>query len=155
MTELNMLYGDNNDMGDNDIFKKDEVKEKPNIYSVARNDNTTISSGQAIHNMASQQIQEPIQQPVYVPQKPTQQPIRRRNEYEYSFWDRMNMKRDEVIKLALFGLVIVFAIALDRVGTFYVSKYIDDNVLTDMQEFLMRLSYPIIVFLILWIAKAL
>jgi hypothetical protein len=73
----------------------------------------------------------------------------------YSFWDRMNMKRSEVVKLAVFSLVIVLAIALDRIGTHYISKYINDNVFTDMQELLLRASYPVTVFLILWVVKSL
>ena len=66
----------------------------------------------------------------------------------------MNMKRPEVIKLALFSLVIVLGISIDRMITHYISKYIGDNVLTDFQELLLRISYPIAIFLLLWIFKA-
>ena len=162
MTELSMLYGG-----------FDEVQE-----ARPRDDNK-ISAGQQIHQLASQgaqppmqvqqlqqapqvqQIQEPIQsmqiqQPVYQQNQAYQQNQQayRRRPNEYSFWDRMNIKRPEVIKLAVFSLVIVFAIAIDRMGTHYISKYISENVLTDTQEFLLRLSYPIIIFLVLWIAKS-
>lgn len=68
--------------------------------------------------------------------------------------DRMNMKRGEVIKLALFSLVIVLGISIDRMLTYYLSRYVEDNVLTDFQKLLLRLSYPIAVFLLLWIFKA-
>jgi hypothetical protein len=73
---------------------------------------------------------------------------------EYNFFDRMNMKKSEVIKLALFSLVIVLGISVDRMITYYLSKYIGDNILTDFQEFLLRISYPIGIFLVLWIFKA-
>ena len=73
----------------------------------------------------------------------------------YSFWDRMSMKRPEVIKLAVFSLVIVLAISLDRIGTHYISKYLSDNILSDTQELLLRISYPVVIFLILWIVKSL
>lgn len=73
----------------------------------------------------------------------------------YSFWDRMTLKRTDVIKLAIFSLVIVLAIALDRMGTHYLTKYLSDNVLTDFQEFMLRLSYPVIIFILLWIVKSL
>ena len=73
----------------------------------------------------------------------------------YSFSDRMAMKRSEVIKLAIFSLVIVLAISIDRLGTHYLSKYLSDNIFTDIQEFMLRLSYPILVFLLLWIIKSL
>lgn len=73
---------------------------------------------------------------------------------EYNFFDRMNMKKSEVIKLALFSLVIVLGISVDRMITYYLSKYIGDNILTEFQEFLLRISYPIGIFLVLWIFKA-
>jgi hypothetical protein len=56
---------------------------------------------------------------------------------EYNFFDRMNMKKSEVIKLALFSLVIVLGISVDRMITYYLSKYIGDNILTEFQEFLL------------------
>ena len=68
--------------------------------------------------------------------------------------DRMNMKRGEVVKLALFSLVIVLGISIDRMLTYYLSRYVEDNVLTDFQELLLRLSYPIAIFLLLWVFKA-
>jgi anaerobic C4-dicarboxylate transporter len=72
----------------------------------------------------------------------------------YSFFDRMSLKKDEVIKLAIFSLVIVLGIAFDRIGTHYISKYIEENILTDLQEFILRLCYPVIIFLTLWIVKS-
>lgn len=78
-----------------------------------------------------------------------------RQQPSYSFWDRMSMKRSEVIKLAIFSLVIVLAISLDRIGTHYITKYLNDNILSDMQELLLRISYPVVIFLILWIIKSL
>ena len=73
---------------------------------------------------------------------------------EYNIFDRMNLKRTEVIKLSLFSLVIVLGISIDRMLTYYLSKYIGDNILTDFQELLLRISYPITIFLLLWIFKA-
>jgi hypothetical protein len=91
-------------------------------------------------------LQEYYQPPVQVPKQ--------RNP-SYSFWDRMSMKRPEVVKLAAFGLVIVLAISLERIGTHYLTRYLADNMLTDFQEFMLRFSYPIMVFLLLWIIKSL
>jgi len=64
------------------------------------------------------------------------------------------MKRPEVIKLAVFSLVIVLAISIDRMTTHYLTKYITDNIFTNFQEFMLRLLYPVIVILLLWIIKA-
>lgn len=164
MTELNILYGnENNEINRDDrMSQKDDKNDTMNMYSV--NDENKLSSSKVLHNMASsQQIQQPIQQlpeqhiqqPSYPMQKQMNQQYRKNNMNNYSFWDRMNMKKEEVIKLAIFSLVIVFAIALDRIGTHYISKYITENVLTEIQEFLLRLSYPIVIFLLLWITKSL
>ena len=77
------------------------------------------------------------------------------SKYSYSFWDRMIIKRKEVIKLAMFSLVIVLGIALDRIFNHYIAKYISDNVFTDMQELMLRFAYPVLVFIFLWVAKSL
>jgi hypothetical protein len=71
-----------------------------------------------------------------------------------SFWDRLVMRRVEVIKLIGLSLVILFAISLDRVSTHYLANYIGSAFLTPTQELLMRISYPVIVLLVLWFMKA-
>jgi len=197
MTELNLLYG-----GDENITSE----------SMEKNDNTYSSqiSGNKIHNMSSkpdilhddkeiqsnqqaqksnqhaqhakqnqqnqqqmeqqyQQQQFQIQQNQYQQQQNQYMQIQKQHnnkvqsnehnfsnkKYEYSFLDRMNMKKADVIKLALFSLVIVLGISIDRVITNYISKYIGDNFLTDTQELLLRFSYPVSIFLLLWIFKSL
>ena len=104
--------------------------------------------GQLQQGYDSQFMQQAQASPSGQPNQP------KRRTQEYSFWDRMNMKKSEVIKLALFALVIVLGISIDRIGTHYILKYVSENVLTDMQEFLLRLCYPIIVFLLLWVLKS-
>jgi hypothetical protein len=122
-----------------------------------------IAQQQMAQQMAQQQAQQmanqQLQQQMMNPQQANEQAAaaaaaayRRKN--EYNFLDRMNLKKTEVIKLALFSLVIVLGISIDRMLTHYLSRYINDNVLTDFQEILLRLSYPITIFLVLWIFKA-
>ena len=55
----------------------------------------------------------------------------------------------------MFSLVILLAISLDRMATYYLSKYVNENVLTDNQEMIIRFAYPVIIVLILWFLKAL
>ena len=98
------------------------------------------------------QNQNQLQQ--YKQSEQTHNDYSRKRGNEYSFFDRMNLKRTEVIKLSLFSLVIVLGISIDRMLTYYLSKYIGDNILTDFQEFLLRIIYPITIFLLLWIFKA-
>jgi hemolysin activation/secretion protein len=171
MTDLNLLYGPEDNLMGDQMGAKDG-----GMYS-------SQLSGQQLHKMASQntvdqeekqqqqqqqlqqmqqqqmqqQMQQQVQQAQTVQQKPVQKPEsdgQSRRKMEYNFMDRMNMKKGEVIKLALFSLVIVLGISIDRMITFYISKYIGDNVLTDFQELLLRISYPIGIFLLLWIFKA-
>ena len=171
MTELNLLYGGDNLLNDNTVDnRKDSVYSSKisgqQLHQLAmNNDNNGMEEKQMIpppqsqsmqmaqQQMAQQQMaqQQMAQQQMAQPQN-NEQAYKRRN--EYNFLDRMNLKKSEVIKLALFSLVIVLGIAIDRMLTYYVSKYINDNILTDFQELLLRLSYPISIFLLLWIFKA-
>lgn len=116
-----------------------------------------IAQQQMAQQMANQQAQQianqQLQQQMMNPQQSQSEQAYRRKP-EYNFLDRMNLKKTEVIKLALFSLVIVLGISIDRMLTHYLSRYINDNVLTDFQEILLRLSYPITIFLVLWIFKA-
>lgn len=174
MTELNLLYGSD------DNLMSDSMDRNENVYSskvsgqqlhkmASQNDigyEDKISKQQNMLQQQQKQIQPPpiaqIQQPMQnqsIQQFQTQSinnqgdnQVRKR--IEYNFMDRMNHKKSEVFKLALFSLVIVLGISVDRMITHYLSKYLGDNALTDFQEFLLRFSYPIGVFLVLWIFKA-
>ena len=146
MTELNLAYG----------FSEQEPPQKVVIEKNYDNYNEEQSQQEKEYNtQMKQQLQQPpppIQhqhqasgntqnkKPVYYP--------------NYSLWDRMMMKRPEVVKLAIFALVIVLGISFDRLGTHYLNKYLSDNILSDTQELLLRLSYPIMIFIILWIVKS-
>uniref|UniRef100_A0A6C0LND5 Uncharacterized protein n=1 Tax=viral metagenome TaxID=1070528 RepID=A0A6C0LND5_9ZZZZ len=112
-------------------------------------------ANQQAQQIAQQQMQQQMMMPTQqMAQQQQQQSDQYRRKPEYNFIDRMNLKKTEVIKLALFSLVIVLGISIDRMLTYYLSRYISDNVLTDFQELLLRLSYPITIFLLLWIFKA-
>jgi len=187
MTELNLLYGGDENISSESIEKNDNayssqipghqihmMSSKPDIL---QDDNKLKSQEQEKQNKLNQQQQEQqyqqqqyqIQQNQYQQQQNQYmqlqkqhinkvQPIENtfvKKKYEYSFLDRMNIKKPDVIKLALFSLVIVLGISIDRVITNYISKYIGDNFLTDFQELLLRISYPVSIFLLLWIFKAL
>jgi hypothetical protein len=208
MTELNMLYGGNDDNLLNDNLDSAYSSQKLNklstndmsLYGEEKttksqyNPNISLAShvqGPGVSSNNNSQIQQPVQlqqQHIQVPQiqhshnQPSVPQYYLNSNYdnqsknynsmdnshytaandnyrkkgnEYNFFDRMSMKKTEVVKLALFSLVIVLGISIDRMITYYLSKYIGDNILTDFQELLLRLSYPIAIFLLLWIFKAL
>lgn len=72
-----------------------------------------------------------------------------------SFWDKIAQKRLDVLKLFILAMVVLLGISMDRIATHYLNNYVGKAFLTETQEFLVRLSYPIIVILIIWIIKAL
>lgn len=196
MTELNVLYGSNDDNFIGDNLESPYQSQKNN--KISNNDTLLYTEDKATKTPQYNPAISSIQQQVNVPQSQqmqqqnhqhTQQQISqqavhpyysnthydnraknynllensqyitnenyRRKGGEYNFIDRMTGKRSEVVKLALFSLVIVLGISIDRMLTYYLSKYIGENILTDFQELLLRLSYPITIFLLLWIFKAL
>jgi hypothetical protein len=145
MTELNQAYGDFEEetyAPTNNQFEE-KSEEKP-VMKLKLN-----TQPKEQHNYVPKS-EYPMQE-YALPQQNAQ--VQRRNP-TYSFWDRMAMKRPDVIKLVIFSLVIVLAISIYKLGTHYMTKYISDNVLTDFQEFTVRLAYPVLVFLILWMAKS-
>jgi hypothetical protein len=91
----------------------------------------------------------------YPEQTPAPQQIMPQQIYQYSFWDRMVMSRREVMKLFILSIVIILGISLEKIGSHYVNQYLSSNDLTNVQELLVRLSFPIIIFIILWIIKSL
>lgn len=74
---------------------------------------------------------------------------------EYSFWDRMVMSKREVLKLFILSIVVILGISLEKIGFHYISLYLNSNDLSTFQEFLVRISFPLLVFLLLWIIKSL
>lgn len=99
------------------------------------------------------QVQQPLpppppQEAMYFQQQPQPQP-----QYTESYFERLMSKRYDVLKVVSFALIIVFAISIDRVTTFYITQYIGTAVLTSTQEVLVRLSYPLIILAIIWLVK--
>lgn len=74
--------------------------------------------------------------------------------YSVSFWDRLASKKWDVVKTVVLSLIVLLAIATDGVAMHYLSKYMSESILTSMQEFLVRISYPVVVILAIWVIKA-
>jgi hypothetical protein len=149
MTELQQAYGDFEEetyAPSNNTYEEQHDEEKPTMKQPVKNKEQYKQ-----YTANNKNVDYPVQEYAQV-QQPTN--VQRRNP-GYSFWDRMSMKRAEVVKLAIFSLVIVLAIALYKLGTHYMTKYISDNILSEFQEFMVRLAYPILIFLVLWIIKSL
>ena len=141
MTELNLAYEQIND--------HDQYQQAPQLSPPKQN--IQEQQQQIQHQLQQQQMQQQALMD-YEPQQHHQQ---QKRYPEYSFWDRMVMSKREVMKLFILSIVIVLGISLEKIGFHYLSSYISSTDLSTMQEFLVRLSFPIIVFLILWIIKSL
>ena len=148
MTELQQAYGDFEEetyAPTNNTYEEQRDEEKPVMKQ------PVLKKEQPFKQYVANNVDYPAQEYVQQPQQPSN--IQRRNP-GYSFWDRMSMKRAEVVKLAIFSLVIVLASALYKLGTHYMTKYISDNILSDFQEFMVRLAFPVLIFLVLWVIKS-
>lgn len=103
------------------------------------------------------QSQQPLYQPsdaMYMNSYPLRPP-QQQQQYKYTenFIDKFISKRYDVLKVVSFALIIVFAISIDRFSTFYLTYYIGVTELSSTQEMLIRLGYPIVVLIIIWLLK--
>ena len=181
MTELDLAYGylDEEKKVDNNYMDNLQISQMNNMENNIQGDNkinfeennnnnivdkkhrkkrmsNTNYDERPIIQRESEQYTMPQDIPVEYPyKKVNKQPQQQVVYYNTSFWDKLHSKKTEVFKLIMFSLVILLAISFDRLFTFYLSKYINENVLTNNQELLLRLSYPVLIILLLWIFKAL
>ena len=116
-----------------------------------------------------QQQQQQQQQPQQVQQKQQLQPqmqepppamyLRQPGQLQpypaASFWDRLINKRVEVFKFLILALIIVLGLAIHAQSTFYLENYINKTFVSGSQELMLRLSYPLMILVILWMFKAL
>lgn len=109
--------------------------------------------GKPVKQMVSlQQPTEVAYQPppaMYTQQEPQPQIIPTE-----SFWDRISQKRYEILKVFVLSLIVLLAISMDHVFTHYLTQYISNSLLTTLQEFLVRISYPVAILLMIWFIKS-
>jgi hypothetical protein len=72
-----------------------------------------------------------------------------------TFFDRAAQKKTDVLKLFILSLVVLMGISMDKLISHYLANYVGKAFLTETQEFLVRLSYPVLVLLGIWIIKTL
>ena len=170
MTELNIAYSYNgNEMMDdkqsddiNDYQQQSQQSQQQQQQSPIQQSPIQQSPIQQSPIQQSPIQQLPINNSYYMNQVPIQQQqiIKKQQVYqqrnpEYSFWDRMALSRNDVFKLVLLAFVIVLGISIFQLGYHYLTQYLSDNILSSTQEFIVRISYPILIFLLLWIIKSL
>ena len=108
---------------------------------------------------SSGSMQEPISSynppPAMYAQQPSGGRGRQQADYSDTFWDRLANKRWEMVKFLVLALIVVLALSIDKVSTHYLDSYINRGFLSSTNELIVRLSYPVIVILLLWLIKAL
>jgi hypothetical protein len=167
MTELNIAYTtdimgeDMSKLHDDNDFQQQQQQQQQQ-QSPLQQSQPQIQIQPQPQPLIQPQLHSQQQQPninnFYMPQQ--HQPMKKQYQQpqrtpEYSFWDRMIMSRPDVFKLILLSFVIVLGISIDRFATHYITSYLSDNILSPIQELLFRLSYPILIFLFIWIIKSL
>ena len=165
MTELNIAYSYNgNEMMDDKqsddmmIDYQQQPQQQPQQQLTQQQPQQQVQ--QQVQLQPQQQL-APINNSYYLNQPPQQpQIIKKQQVYqqrnpEYSFWDRMVLSRNDVFKLVLLAFVIVLGISIFSIGNHYLNQYLSDNILSSTQEFIVRISYPILIFILLWIIKSL
>ena len=171
MTELNIAYSYNgNELNDDkqsdDLF---DYQQQPQMQMQQSQPQQQSQSQPQPQQQPQPQVQiqpqiQPMNNNYYMnqqPQQPQPQIIKKQQVYqqqrnpEYSFWDRMALSRNDVFKLILLSFVIVLGISIERIGNYYITQYLSDNILSSIQEFIVRISYPIIIIIFLWIIKSL
>jgi len=176
MTDINLAYSFNGGDFEEDFNQQSnhtQPLQQSNPTQSLQQPNTTQPLQQKQLDMSEiQKEREKERERIMISKPPTQQysqgnMINRNNitegfnnyqyqrNFEYSFWDRMVMSKREVLKLFILSIVIILGISIYKIGEHYITEYLNSNDLSSFQEFLVRLSYPIIVFLLLWIIKSL
>jgi hypothetical protein len=158
MTELNIAYsfngGGGNDIDDNSMM---DYHPEPTQQPQQQPQQPAPQPPQQVQIQPQQQAPIYYQSPLTMQQ---QQPtVRKQQQYQaapqYSFWDRMMLSRNDVFKLILLSFVVVLGISIEKFGSHYINTYLTDNIFSPIQEFIVRLSYPLLIFIFLWIIKSL
>jgi hypothetical protein len=164
MTDINLAYSINGNDLEEDFNQQQPQQaqqshpqqQQPQI----KNSQQQIDINEYHQNKEKEREREIISKPIIPQRNQVQEKFNNYNynyqrNPEYSFWDRMVMSKREVLKLFILSIVIILGISLEKVGYHYISIYLNSTDLTTFQEFLVRLSFPTIVFLLLWIIKSL
>ena len=158
-TELSMAYG-----SPYETPMKISRQEKPSLYQEQHIEKEQIRTVDLpLPKLSSAPLENPnykVPQDVYASQGNTfdesgdsKSKYSSRTPHD-GFWDKIGRKKIEVLKVFVLALIIVLGISIDHISKHYLDSYISKSFLTETQEFLVRLSYPLLVILIIWIIKA-
>lgn len=171
MTELDIAYSfnpnnhnnyqnfninaNNNSNNNDDNDDNDDDNNSNNNRQIIEN-KELINNNKEILIQQQPQYQQAIVPNNYYEEKEYKIPVKKNQRNpEYSFWDRMVLSKNDVLKLVILSLIIVLGISIEKFLFHYINQYLTENLLSPMQDFLVRLSIPVSVILFLWIIKSL
>jgi hypothetical protein len=67
--------------------------------------------------------------------------------------DKLLSKKKDIMKLVVITMVVLLAMSVHWFACHYLKKYLEDAMLGEGKEFLVRLMYPALVLLLLWNMK--
>ena len=94
----------------------------------------------------------PLPSPLPNPVPPKQQKVQHEQVHSHSpsYFDQLGSKRKEMIKVAGYALMILFALALYTGIDFLIKDVIEKNDLSFKQELGLRFAYPLLILVVLW-----
>lgn len=166
MTDINLAYSFNNpgefdeDINNQPLPQNQNQTQQPPPQLPPPKPKQQIDVNEYHQNKEKELREKEIYRQQFQNRNPVQESFTNNYNYmnrqnEYSFWDRMVMSKREVLKLFILSIVIILGISIEKVGFYYISLYLNSTDLSTFQEFLVRISFPLVVFLLLWIIKSL
>jgi hypothetical protein len=73
---------------------------------------------------------------------------------ELGYFDMLGSKKRDMLKLVIMAMMILLALSLHSLVSFWMKEYLDSNDFSFRQEVGIRLLYPVVVLFILWNLKA-
>lgn len=73
---------------------------------------------------------------------------------EPGYFERMGLRRREVVKLLVLAVMVTLGISLHWVGSHYIAEWIESSDFDAKQRLAIRVSYPAIIIFVIWNLKA-
>jgi hypothetical protein len=163
-TELDNVYGSMGDYDTTENFKKDESRGNAPTYEDdmpapprggAAPQMEEGGQGQAniMNDIFYQKRLETVQRELEKQRQITATLVSAKGNTNGSMSKLVARKRD-ALKLLSFSLVILLAVSMHTFFDFSIKKYLQDNDVECNKEYLIRIMYPITVFMAMWMLKA-
>ncbi len=125
----------------------------PEVQLQQNKNNNQFYDSANIYNEFNMQEQLAVLQHELAKQKELAKMSQTKNKESESIIDRFVSKKKEVFKLVVMSLTILLAMSIHYVMNDLLKNYLINNELSENQEFMTKLAYPITVLLAIWAFK--